>query len=350
MGSDFKYLAAYTAPIAAFLGIYFGGYLSLGSFFVAFVGIPLFETFMPKSSINLSSEEEERRLGNKLFDYLLYSHLPITFALIIYFFIRIQGGGLSGWEMAGMTVNVGIIIGSFGINIAHELGHRNNPKEQFLSKLLLLPALYMHFYIEHNRGHHLNIGTPEDPATSRYGENVYQFFWRSVTQSWLSAWNLEKKRLDKLGLSFWSLKNEMLVFQLIQIGYLAIVAALFSPTIMLFAIAAGGIGFLTLEAVNYIEHYGLLRKKNPSGRYERVLPKHSWNSDHELGRIFLYELSRHSDHHFKATRKYQVLRHFEDSPQLPLGYPASILVSLVPPLWFKIMNKEVDKWNARSAA
>jgi len=259
--------------------------------------------------------------------------------------MRLDAGGLSGGEIAWMTVSVGIIVGSFGINIAHELGHRTNKKEQTLSKILLLPALYMHFFIEHNRGHHLNIGTPEDPATSRLGENVYQFFIRSVTLSWLNAWALENKRLKKRGISKWSFQNEMLVFQIIQILYLAIIAIVFSPKIMLFAILIGVIGFLTLELVNYIEHYGLVRKQNESGRYERVLPKHSWNSNHELGRIFLYELSRHSDHHFKSTRKYQVLRHFQDSPQLPLGYPASMLLSLIPPLWFKVMNKEVEKWN-----
>jgi alkane 1-monooxygenase len=346
MGSDFKYLLAYLAPLAAFIGVYYGGYLSPGSFYVAFVCIPLIETLMPKSAQNLSSNEEERRLGNKFFDVLLYSHLPILTALIIFYFIRINAGGLSGGEIAWMTLSVGIIVGSFGINIAHELGHRANKTEQTLAKILLLPALYMHFFIEHNRGHHLNIGTPEDPATSRLGENVYQFFFRSVTLSWLSAWTIENKRLEKSGLSKWSFQNEMLVFQIIQISYLAIVALVFSPKIMLFAILIGVIGFLTLELVNYIEHYGLVRKRNKSGRYERVLPKHSWNSDHELGRIFLYELSRHSDHHFKSTRKYQVLRHFQDSPQLPLGYPASMLLSLIPPLWFKVMDKEVEKWNA----
>ena len=346
MGSDFKYLAAYLAPLAAFIGVYYGGYLSPGSFYVAFVCIPLIETFMPRSAQNLSSNEEERRLDNKLFDLLLYSHLPILTALIILYFNRLDAGGLSVGEISWMTLSVGIIVGSFGINIAHELGHRANKTEQTLSKILLLPALYMHFFIEHNRGHHLNIGTPQDPATSRLGENVYQFFFRSVTLSWVSAWNIENKRLEKSGLSKWSFQNEMLVFQIIQIAYLAIIAFVFSPKIMLFAIFIGVIGFLTLELVNYIEHYGLVRAKNKSGRYERVLPKHSWNSDHELGRIFLYELSRHSDHHFKSTRKYQVLRHFEDSPQLPLGYPASMLLSLIPPLWFKVMDKEVEKWNA----
>jgi len=243
-----------------------------------------------------------------------------------------------------MTLSVGIVLGA-GINVAHELGHKKGKLEQLIAKLILLPNLYMHFIIEHNRGHHVHIATPEDPATSRKGEMIYTFWLRSSIFSYISAWKLEAKRLKKENKSIVSLSNEMIVFQLIQISYLALIFAFFGMTVMLFSIAIAIVGFLLLETINYIEHYGLVRSKLPNGRYERVDMRHSWNSNHEIGRIVLYELTRHSDHHFKANRKYQVLRHHDESPQLPLGYPGSMLMSFLPPLWFYVMNRKLKGIN-----
>jgi alkane 1-monooxygenase len=338
---DLKYLIAYTGSLGAFLGLYLGGWWSFGMTYIAFGIIPLLEQFMPKSILNHPEESEEERIANPIFNALLYLHIPIIYALLGYAFYKIAYTPLSPLEMVGMVFNVGIVVGAYGINVGHELGHRQNKFEQFLAKTLLLPALYQHFFIEHNRGHHKNVATELDPATSRLGENIYFFWFRSVKDSYLGAWHLESERLKKEGKSFFSLDNEMLRFQFYQIAYLASVTFIFGVPALFFAIAFAIIGFLLLESVNYIEHYGLKRKLLPNGRYEPVLPHHSWNSDHELGRIFLYELTRHSDHHYKATRKFQVLRHFDESPQLPFGYPLSMIVSLVPPLWFKLMDKRV---------
>jgi len=243
-----------------------------------------------------------------------------------------------------MTLNIGVLIGTIGINVAHELGHRSTQYEQFFAKALLLSGLYMHFFIEHNRGHHKNVATEEDPASARFGENVYTFWFRSITQSYLDAWRLEAQRLKRSGKNVISTDNQMIWYQIIQAVYLLSVGAIFGWGMILYAMSIALGGVILLETVNYIEHYGLRRKKLASGRYENVQPYHSWNSNHELGRIFLYELTRHSDHHFKATRKYQILRHFEESPQLPLGYPASMLLSLLPPLWFAYMNEKVKQF------
>jgi alkane 1-monooxygenase len=236
---------------------------------------------------------------------------------------------------------MGIFLGAMGINVAHELGHREKAYERFIAKLLLLPNLYMHFIIEHNRGHHVNIATKEDPASARYNEMLYSFWIRSVTMTYVSAWRLEAKRLRNEGKRFLSIHNEMIIFQIVQLAYLFLVWYFGGFVFLLSAILIAVVGFLLLETVNYIEHYGLSRKKMENGRYERVQPWHSWNSDHVLGRLILFELSRHSDHHFKANRKYQVLRHFDESPQLPYGYPMSMLMSFVPPLWFAVMNPRV---------
>lgn len=342
MLKDAKYIIAYIAPLAAFLGLYFRSWAAPGAIYVAFVIIPIIELFAIGNTDNLSSEEEDSKLKSSFFDLLLYLNIPILYGLIWYYFHILNVYELSIGELIGCTLNVGLIVGSIGINVAHELGHRSSKVEQFMSKLLLLSALYMHFFIEHNRGHHKHVATFEDPSSARLNENLYFFWIRSSVNGWINAWKLEGQRLQKSDQSVFSLKNEMLSFQIIQVLYLVLVGILFSWKIVPFAILIAIIGFLTLETVNYIEHYGLQRKKLPSGKYEMVQPWHSWNSNHDLGRIYLYELTRHSDHHFKANRKYQVLRHFDESPQLPFGYPGSMILSLVPPLWFKVMNAKVE--------
>jgi alkane 1-monooxygenase len=247
------------------------------------------------------------------------------------------------YEFVGAIFSIGILLGVNGINVAHELGHRQATNERFIGKALLLPSFYMHFFIEHNFGHHLHAATKEDPATARYNQSVYSFWFTSVFRQYIGAWNIQMKLLNNNGLGFLSLKNDMFWFILIQLGYLAVVILLFSQIGLLFAVCSGIIGFLLLETVNYIEHYGLLRLKTKSGRYERVSEIHSWNSNHVIGRIVLYELTRHSDHHYKTSKKYQILECHDVSPQMPYGYPTSMMISLIPPLWFRIMNKRIPK-------
>ncbi len=341
---DAKYLLAYIIPLSIFPALYYAGWMTFLPIVIGFVGIPLLDSLVKGTATNFNETEEAVKLKNRFFDVLLYLNVPILYAMLACFFYMLTQGIYEIYELIGLTVSVGLILGTTGINVAHELGHRTTAFEKFLAKALLLPSLYLHFVIEHNRGHHKNVATDLDPASSRLNESVYAFWWRSVTGGYVSAWKLENERLRKIGAPVLSLKNEMIRFQIIQIAYLAAVGLIFSWAIVPFAIYAAIGGFLMLESVNYIEHYGLRRRQKASGRYENVQPIHSWNSDHEIGRIMLYELTRHSDHHFKATRKYQVLRRFEESPQLPHGYPASILLSLVPPLWFKIMNERAMKF------
>lgn len=340
--AELKYLAAYTIPLSGFISLYSSGIGSWSTVIYAFVIIPFIEFFVKKSENNLSPSEEEGRKANVFFDVLLYLNLPIIFGLVFLFLTCVSTISYSTSDLLGKILSTGIVLGA-GINVAHELGHKPKWYQQMAAKAILLPSLYMHFFIEHNRGHHLNIATPEDPASSRKGENVYFFWVRSVIFSYISAWKLEAKRLKMVGKPILSFNNEMLNYQIIQACYLGIIYLYFGWTAMLCAIAIAIVGFLLLETINYIEHYGLTRKKLPNGRYERVDVRHSWNSNHEFGRIVLYELTRHSDHHYKANRKFQILRHHDESPQLPLGYPGSMLLSFVPPLWFKVMDNELLK-------
>jgi len=340
---DLKYFIAYIAPLSAFWAVFAGGVWSFTTVVVAFVLIPLLDQLFAQQIDARDANEESSRSGQILFDWLLYANVPILYGLLVMYGYTLANEQLTSWEIVGMTLSVGIIVGTTGINVAHELGHRNKPFEVFLAKVLLLPALYQHFFIEHNLGHHKFVATEKDPATARLNETVFHFWLRSAWGSYCNAWKIEEARLKALALSPYSLKNQMVWFSLFNVAYLTVLTFSFGAAVSCGFIVAAIIGFLLLESVNYIEHYGIRRKSLGNGKYEPVQPHHSWNSNHEIGRIFLYELTRHADHHYKSTRKYQILRHFDASPQLPVGYPASILLSLVPPLWFRIMNKRLPK-------
>jgi alkane 1-monooxygenase len=257
---------------------------------------------------------------------------------------------LSTIDTIGRIAVMGLLCGTFGINVGHELGHRVNKWEQTLAKILLLSSLYMHFFTEHNKGHHKRVATPEDPSSARMGEPIYTFYFRTIFLSYLSAWHISNDEVKKKGKPVFSLLNEMIQFHLIQAAFIGIIFLFFGGTVTLYFLAAALMGILLLETVNYIEHYGLQRKATTDGKYERTMPEHSWNSDHVLGRLVLFELSRHSDHHYMASRKYQVLRHHDDAPQMPTGYPGMMLLSLVPPIWFKIMNKRLKSSNLTNAS
>ncbi len=346
--SDSKYLVSYIVPLGTFLSLYLAGVISFIVPVYAFVIIPLLEILLPKSDKNLSEKEETEKEKNIFFDILLYLNVLFQYGLLLYMLFRVTQPDLLWWEKTGMIFSMGISCGVLGINVAHELGHRTSRWEQRLSKALLLTSMYMHFFIEHNRGHHKNVSTKEDPASAKKNESIYAFYFRSITFSFISAWNLEKMRLERIGKKTWSIKNEMIRFIIIEFIFALAIGLYFGFAGLIAFLCAAAIGILLLETVNYIEHYGLRRKEIEPGIYEKVKPTHSWNSDHYLGRIMLYELTRHSDHHYKATRKYQVLRHFDESPQLPFGYPGSMVLSLFPPLWFKTMNPLVDQWQTKN--
>ena len=341
--TDLKYLAAFSIPIVAFLSLYFKGSVVFLTTFYAFVIIPVMELIFTVDTKNISAESSSARLKTKLFDWLLYLNLPIVYALLGFGMYQVLTQPLATFEIVGIILSVGIVLGVNGINVAHELGHRQTTNERFLGKALLLPALNMHFYIEHNFGHHLHAATVEDPATARYNQTIYGFWFTSISRQYASAWRIQIKLLKTANRSFISFKNDMLWYTVFQLGYLAICFICLGVMALIFASSTAIVAIVLLETVNYIEHYGLLRLKTPSGRYERVKEMHSWNSNHVIGRIVLYELTRHSDHHFKSTKKYQLLDCHDESPQMPYGYPTSMVLAMLPPLWFKIMNKRVPR-------
>lgn len=340
---DLKYLSAYLVPLCAIVGVSLQGTWSFLTPVYAFVFVPILELIFPVHDTNISDEERQQKATLHWTDFLLYLNIFIVFGIIYLTVSTLSSREVALYEMIGLIFSCGIVIGSNGINVAHELGHRNSKIEQFLGKLLLLPALYMHFFIEHNFGHHLHAATPEDPATAKYNQPLYHFWLTSITRQYTSAWRIQMKLLKGEKRSFLSYKNDMLWYTIFQLAYLYAGYYFFGSTGLQVLLFAGVSGFLLLETINYIEHYGLLRKKRESGRYERVREVHSWNSNHVFGRIMLFELTRHSDHHYRANKKYQLLDYHESSPQLPYGYPTSMVLAIFPPIWFKVMNKRVPE-------
>lgn len=329
MKTKLKYLLSFTAPIAVLLSFQ-GGSWSFTGLLYAFGIIPGLELILSSSTLNLSESEEREVLEDRFFDLIAWSMVPIQFGLLFTFCYLISINTYQTWELAGLTLSMGTACGVLGINVAHELGHRNTWYEKTMALALLLTSQYMHFFIEHNRIHHKKVSTPEDPASAEKNQVLYPYLLKSISGNWLASLKIAR--------------SETLVYLLIQILFIFLIGAVFGQLSAGLAFGAAVFGILLLETVNYIEHYGLRREKNPkTGRYEKVQPKHSWNSNHPVGRMVLFELSRHSDHHANARRKYQTLRHFDEAPEMPTGYPGMMLLSLFPPLWFKVMNPLVEK-------
>jgi alkane 1-monooxygenase len=271
---------------------------------------------------------------------IVYIAVGLEYAIWVWAFGMIAAGGLAWHEQLGLAISAGGIAG-VSINTAHELGHKTGALERWLAKVALAPVAYGHFYVEHNRGHHVRVATPEDPASARFGEGFWEFLPRTVIGSVKSAWQIEARRLARSGKGPWHWQNDNLQAWAMTVVLYAAMGQWLGWVIVPFLVVQAVYGFSLLESVNYLEHYGLCRQKGPDGRYERCQPHHSWNSNHVVTNLFLYQLQRHSDHHANPTRPYQALRHFDGTPQLPSGYASMILVAYVPWLWFRLMDPRV---------
>lgn len=309
---------------------------------LVFVLIPILDVLFGDDKNNPPEEVVAQLERQKYYRYAVY--LAVIAELVS---VVVSAWVAANWNLPwhaylGLSLTVAFATG-ISINTAHELGHKNNTFERWLARLALAPTGYGHFVVEHNYGHHMRVATPEDPATSRFGETFYAFFPRTVIGGLRSSWHIEKARLARRGLPVWHWRNENLQAWSLSVLLWSGLLIWLGPKVLPFLLIQAIYGLSLLEVVNYLEHYGLLRKKRADGLYERCTPEHSWNSNHIVTNIFLYQLQRHSDHHANPTRSYQALRHFESSPQLPAGYATMILVAYIPPLWFRIMNPRVAR-------
>jgi alkane 1-monooxygenase len=278
----------------------------------------------------------------KYYRYVVYLALGTMYVSFFWTMYTLGTADLTLGQKLGLAISMGIITG-IGVNTSHELGHKANTVEKFLAKVALAPSMYGNFFVEHNRGHHVRVATPEDPASSRFGESLYEFLPRSIVGAHVSAWELEKKRLARLNKGPWTWQNDNFQAWAMTVVLFGAMIALFGWSLVPYLLLQAFVGIIVFETVNYLEHYGLCRQKMEDGRYERCRPEHSWNSNHRITNLALYQLQRHSDHHANPTRQYQALRHFDDAPELPNGYAGMIVLAAVPPLWFKVMNPRVVK-------
>ncbi len=277
---------------------------------------------------------------DRYYRWCTYVFIPVQYAGLLFACWLWAHGGLSPLEKIGLAFTMAMVSG-IAINTAHELGHKRASLERWLSKVALAQSGYGHFFIEHNRGHHVRVATPEDPASARLGESFWAFLPRTVAGSLRSSWELERERLARTGSGPWTYRNDILNAWAMTVVLYVVLIAIFGWVVLPYLLIQSVVGASLLEVVNYLEHYGLLRVRREDGRYERTRPEHSWNSNNVASNVLLYHLQRHSDHHANPTRRYQALRHMDDAPQLPTGYAGMIVLALVPPIWRRVMDRRL---------
>ncbi len=335
-------LAVPLLPIGAWLLVELTGLGVMWWFGPMFVFgfMPLLDTLVGTDPSNPPESIVKWLEQDRYYRWCTFLFIPLQYVGLVFAAAMWAAGDLSVLESVGLAFTVGSVNG-IAIANAHELGHKRERHERWLAKIALAPTWYGHFVIEHNRGHHVRVSTPEDPASSRLGENFYEFLPRTILGSLRSAWHLEKVRFDRMERSPWSIGNDILNAWLMSLVLWVALVVGFGPSILPYMVIQALFGFSLLEVVNYVEHYGLLRQKREDGRYERTQPEHSWNSNIVASNVFLYHLQRHSDHHAHPLRRYQALRHHDEAPELPAGYATMILAAYLPPVWKRVMDRRV---------
>ncbi len=308
--------------------------------FLVFAIFPLLDLIVGLDAANPPDDAIKWLEQDRYYRWCTYLYLPVQYAGLVFACWQWSSGKLSTVEDIGLALTMAMVSG-VAINTAHELGHKRASMERWLSKVALAQSGYGHFFIEHNRGHHVRVATPEDPASSRLGESFWAFWPRTVSGSLRSAWELEGVRLDRLKSSHWTYRNDILNAWAMSVVLFGVLTAVFGLVVLPLLLLQAVLGFSLLEVVNYLEHYGLLRQRREDGRFERTRPEHSWNSNNVASNVLLYHLQRHSDHHANPIRRYQALRHYEEAPQLPTGYAGMIVLAAIPPLWKRTMDRRV---------
>jgi alkane 1-monooxygenase len=350
--SALPFAAAYLIPFTVLMGFIAGGPFTWATTLVVFGLIPLLDVLDGENTDNLSAIDEAKLKDSLPFKLITWGVAPVQIALVTFGAWVVATGQLSGWSLAGFVLGVGFSAGALGITVAHELVHQTDRFEKFLGNVILCAVSYTHWGVEHVYGHHRHVSTPHDPASSRFNESFYAFWPRTVFGTIRSSWNIEVARMARMKQPVLSPHNRILQGWAMTAAFAAALTVALGPVALGFFVVQSIVAFSLLEIINYVEHYGLERRKleGEGDKYEAVTPWHSWNSSQELTNLFLFNLQRHSDHHARASRRYPILRHVDDAPQLPTGYAGMVLLALVPPVWFRVMNPRVEAWRARLAA
>ncbi|MEM8594581.1 MAG: alkane 1-monooxygenase [Pseudomonadota bacterium] len=335
-------------PVAAF---YLGDHtqyttLKIWSTFIFVFGLlPIIDHFVGEDPTNFDDDTMQSMASDMYYKWITLLILPLYATLLVWGMHALsQLEWLSWFNKLGWMIAIGLFGGALGITTAHELIHKKTKTEQVAGGLLLSLVCYAGFKIEHIYGHHVHVSTPEDASSSRYNQSLYQFLPQAYVRNFNNAWVLQKKRMERRGQNFYSFNNELINYYGLSIALMVMFTVWQGALGLVYFLVTSFVAFTLLEIVNYLEHYGLHREKQDNGRYEKVTPHHSWNSNHLATNLFLFHLQRHSDHHAYPNRRYQVLRNFDDIPQLPSGYAAMIVLAVIPPLWRKVMNPRVEQY------
>ena len=299
--------------------------------------VPLLDFFLGEDTSNPPESQIQDLEHDAYYRAITYATIPVLWVAVIFNCIFLCTHSLSVWEWLATVIATGSVLG-FGLNVSHELGHKLDFLPRKIALLNTALGAYGHFSIEHNRGHHRHVSTPEDPASSKMGENIYKFACREIPGAAKRAWRLEADRLNRLGFSAWHLQNEILqALSLTGLIYGMLIYSYGWPMVAVLVPVALW-GAFQLTSANYVEHYGIQRLKNNNGSYETCQPHHSWNSNHLVSNLVLFQLQRHSDHHAHPARSYQSLRDFPNLPRLPSGYFGMFFLAYIPPLWYWVMD------------
>jgi len=299
--------------------------------------VPLLDRLFGEDRSNPPEQAVVELENDRFYRVLTWLTVPLHAVSLIVAAVWAATQPLSAGGWIVLAIVAGLASG-LAVNTAHEMGHKHTRIEQWLSRLALAIPAYGHFTVEHNFGHHKHVATPEDCASARLNESIYRFALREMPGGLVRAWRIEARRLARRGRSPFSPRNTILQSWAITLVLHGALIAALGPMTLVFLLIHNAMAWFQLTSANYVEHYGLLRRKDPDGRYERCQPHHSWNSNHVFSNLLLFHLERHSDHHAHPNRRYQSLRHFEDLPSLPTGYFGMFLLAYCPPLWFRVMN------------
>jgi len=340
----------FLAFLAAGLGISLNlsNYFTYLPFLVVFFVVPVLDYLIGKDQVNPDVEQQLRLEQKYYYTVLTLLCVPLLWSLVVFGAYYFSSEQLNWWSKIGWALSVGTVTGGIGITVAHELIHKNNRYERVFGGLLLSLVSYATFKVEHVRGHHMWVATAVDASSSKLNQSLYNFLKQALSRNFINGWRLERARLEKKNISALSWQNELLRWYSLTIVFALTLTVAWGWQALVFFLLQSLVAILLLEIVNYIEHYGLTRNKSISGDYVHLTEMHSWNSNYLLSNLILFQLQRHSDHHLMAKRRYQALLHRENSPQLPGGYPSMILLALIPPLWFRIINPRINsKMNSR---
>jgi alkane 1-monooxygenase len=341
------YLLGFLMPVLVIAGAQWRGVWVLAPVVFLYGLLPALDALSGLNRGNPSDAERPVLEANPWFRLVTWLWVPVQFALIAWGFLWVVAERPPMLEAVAVTISVGLTCGAVGITFAHELIHRAGRFERALGEALLASVSYTHFAIEHVHGHHRHVATPRDPATARFGEAFYTFLPRTVFGGLGSALAIEADRLRRRGLSPWHVSNRFWRYGLEQVAMYGAAAWVGGAAGVTYLAVQAAVAIFLLEVINYVEHYGLQRREVSPGRFERVMPWHSWNSSHRVSNWLLINLARHSDHHYLASKRYQVLDHLDVAPQLPAGYGTMFVVALVPPLWRRVMHPRVTSWRER---